>query len=264
MTLHTSKESGRNFFMCHKCGERRSADETCKNCGSWRLVPLGIGIEKVEEEIRTKFPEVDVFRIDADSTKTDKQIAEVMEKFNAKPGSVLIGTEMALSHLGDSIDHVAIASLDSLFALPDFRIQEKVMYLLVRLRAMASRTFLVQTRRPEEKAFEFGLKGNLSDFYRANLAERKQFMYPPFSTLIKITLEGKKDKIAEGMAEIQKTLAPHEIDIFPAFTATVRGKSVIHGLIKLENGRWPDGELAEKLRRLPIGASVKVNPESLL
>lgn len=264
MTLHTSKESGRNFFMCHKCGERRSANETCKNCGSWRLVPLGIGIEKVEEEIKAKFPEVDVFKIDADSTKTDKQIAETMEKFNAKPGSILIGTEMALSHLGDSIDHVAIASLDSLFALPDFRIQEKVMYLLIRLRAIASRTFLVQTRRPEEKAFEYGLKGNLSDFYRANLAERKQFAYPPFTTLIKITLEGKKDAIAEGMAEIQKILAPHEIDIFPAFTATIRGKSVIHGLIKLENGRWPDSDLAEKLRSLPIGASVKVNPESLL
>ncbi len=264
MTLHTSKESGRNFFMCHKCGSRRSADETCKNCGGWRLTPLGIGIERVEEEIKSKFPDIDVFKIDADSTKTDKQIAEVMEKFNAKPGSVLVGTEMALSHLGDMIDHVAIASLDSLFALPDFRIQEKVMYLLVRLRAMASRTFLVQTRRPEEKAFEFGLKGNLSDFFRTNLAERKQFMYPPFSTLIKISLEGKKDKIAEGMAEIQKQVAPYEIDIFPAFTATVRGKSVIHGLIKLENGRWPDNELIEKLRQLPIGASVKVNPESLL
>jgi primosomal protein N' len=188
----------------------------------------------------------------------------MLEKFNARPGSVLIGTEMALSHLGGSMDHVAVASLDSLFALPDFRIQEKVMYLLVRLRAIASRTFLVQTRRPEEKAFEFGLKGNLSDFYRNTLADRKQFAYPPFSVLVKITLEGKKDQIAEGMANIQKQVAPYEIDIFPAFTATVRGKSVIHGLIKVEAGRWPDAELVRKLRELPIGASVKVNPESLL
>ena len=264
MVLHTSKESGRNFFMCHKCGERRSADESCKICNSWRLVPLGIGIDRVEEEIRAKFPDIDIFKIDADSTKTEKQVSDVLEKFNAKPGSILIGTEMALSHLGDSIDHVAVASLDSLFALPDFRIQEKVMYLLVRLRAIASRTFLVQTRRPEERAFEFGLKGNLSDFYRTTLAERKQFAYPPFSVLVKITLEGKKDQIAEGMAEIQKQVAPYEIDVFPAFTATVRGKSVIHGLIKVEAGRWPDAELIRKLRELPIGASIKVNPESLL
>jgi primosomal protein N' (replication factor Y) len=267
VVLHTSKESGKNFFMCHKCGERRNANENCRVCGSWKLTPLGIGIERVHEEIAARFPGLDIFRIDADTTKTDKQIAEVMQKFRARPGSVLVGTEMALAHLSGvagMVDHAAVASLDSLFALPDFRIEEKIMYLLVRLRAMASRTFLVQTRRPDEKAFVFGLKGVLSDFYRATLADRKAFVYPPFAVLIKITLEGKKDAIAEEMAEVQRRLEPHEIDIFPAFTATVRGKSVIHGLIKVEAHRWPDSDLAGKLRTLPPHATVKINPESLL
>ncbi len=264
VVLHTSKESGRNFFMCHTCGTRRSADEVCVVCGGWRLVPLGVGIDLVRNEIERLFPGIETFKIDADSTKTDKQIAETAAAFRAKPGSVLLGTEMAIHHIPDRIDHIAIVSLDSLFALPDFRIQEKIMYTLIRLRAQATRTFLVQSRRPDERVFEFGLKGNLSDAYRATLAERKQFNYPPFSILIKLTVEGKKDAIARIMADAQKLLEPREIDVFPAFTSTVRGNSVIHGLMRIETGAWPDPEVAGILKSLPPNVSVKINPETLL
>lgn len=264
MILHASNSSGKNFFMCHFCGERRDANEKCKICDSWRLNPLGIGIDRVQEEIQKEFPGLDVFKIDADTTKTDSQIESVLQKFYAKPGSILLGTEMALVRITEKIDHTAIASLDSLFALPDFRIQEKIMYIITRLRSISNRSILIQTRKADEKVFDYGLKGNLSDFYRSTLDERKQFVYPPFSTLIKITIEGKKDAIATAMANVQELLDPREIDVFPAFTATVRGNSIIHGLIKLPEGGWPNSDLIDKLRSLPPNVKVKVNPESLL
>ncbi|MES2215836.1 MAG: hypothetical protein V4481_00885 [Patescibacteria group bacterium] len=264
VVLHTSKETGKNFFMCHKCGERRSAEEVCVNCGSWRLTPLGIGIDRVAEELKVKFPGTDIVQIDADTTTTPLMISKALQVFRSKPGTILLGTEMALLHLHDKIEHVAIASLDSLFALPDFRIQEKIMYTLVRLRNIAVRNILIQTRRPEEKVFDFGLKGNLSDFYRTTLDDRKQFGYPPFSVLIKITLEGDKKKISEEMAAVQAELMPYEVDIFPAFTSTVRGKSVIHGLLKVDKDMWPDGALVAKLRGLSQSVKVKVQAESLL
>lgn len=264
VVLYTSKESGRNFFMCHACGERRSATDICVVCGGHRLTPLGIGIDRVVEEIQDKFPGIDVWKIDADTTKTEAQIAEVMEKFRAKPGSILVGTEAALNHLSGTVDHAAVVSLDSLFALPDFRMQERLMYTLIRLRAAATRSLLIQTRRAEEKVFEYGAKGNLSDFYHSVLAERKRFEYPPFALLIKITLEGKKDVIARQMGELQALFIPHEIDVFPAFTATVRGAHIIHGLIKIPPKDWPDPEVVRKLRSLPPNVCVKINPESLL
>ena len=121
--LHTSKDSGKNFFMCHKCGTRRSANETCKNCKGWRLTPLGIGLDRVKNEILAKVPDVDLFQVDTESTSSEKEISEVMEKFRARPGSVLIGTELALLHMYDKVDHTAVVSIDSLFALPDFRIE---------------------------------------------------------------------------------------------------------------------------------------------
>ena len=153
VVLHALKNSDQNFFMCHHCGIRRSADEVCVSCGSWRLTPLGIGIDRVEEEIRDISPGADIFKIDADTVKTGKEIADRIEKWQGRPGAILLGTEASMLHIKEKVDHVAVASLDSLFALPDFRITEKIMYTLIRLRALATRSILIQTRRPEEKVF---------------------------------------------------------------------------------------------------------------
>lgn len=264
VVLHTSKLSGKNFFMCHNCGESRSANEVCQKCSSWRLTPLGIGIDRVYDEIKEKYPNIDVYKIDADTTKSESQISLVIEKFRSKPGSILLGTEMSLIHLKEKIEYIAVASLDTLFALPDYRIQEKIMYNLIRLRSLASRIFLVQTRKSEEKVFEYALKGNLSDFYRATIDDRKQFLYPPFSTLIKITIEGKKEKISEQMSVITKIFEHRDIDIFPAFTSAPKGNSMIHALLKIPSGGWPNQELRRILKNLPISAKIKIDPESLL
>ena len=275
VVLHASKDAGRNFFMCHNCGARRSADELCINCGGWRLTALGIGTERVVEEILTKFPDADIVSVDADNTKTEKSIQTAMKKFRDKPGSILVGTEMALLHMSEPVEHIAIASIDSLLALPDFRIQERMMYALTRLRNLAKRTFIVQTRRAEEAVFGYGIKGNLGDFYRNMIRERKQFMYPPFSLLMKISIEGKKADISKEMANIRTLIAPDiapsELDIFPAFTSAGKigsvggaGKSVIHGLVKMPAGHWPKKSLVEKLLILPQHISIKIDPESLL
>ena len=264
VVLHQSSETGKNYFMCHRCGERRSADENCKHCDSWRLTPLGIGIDRVYEEIKKKFPKVDIFKIDSDSTKTQKEVKDKIEKFKEKPGSILLGTELAMQNFNEKVDHVAVVSIDSLLSLPDFRILEKMNYNLTRLRYQAVRTILVQTRKADQKIFEYSLKGNISDFFRSTIEERKVLDYPPFSVLIKITIEGKKESIANTMADVAKFLEPHSVDIFPAFTSTVRGKSVIHGLMKIASHAWPDLELISKLRSLPPEVQIKVNPESLL
>ena len=88
--------------------------------------------------------------------------------------------------------------------------------------------------------------------------------YPPFTTLIKITLEGNKEDIITEMSIIQKNLEPQTVDIFPAFTHTVKGNYVLHGLMRIPSGRWPDRELSDKLRALPPSVRVNIDPDSLL
>lgn len=253
-----------NFFLCHRCGERRSTEEYCKVCGSWKLGAVGIGIDLVEKKLKDKFPTITLFRIDSDTTPHDKSARSVIQKFKAKPGSILLGTEMMLNYIHDKVENSAIISLDSLFSLPDFRIQERILSTLTRMRMLTTRDIILQTRKAEEKVFEYGLKGNMSDFYRLTIDERKLFKYPPFSLLIKLTLEGAKDEIVKEMERTQTHLEPYEVEVFPAFTHTVKGNYVLHGLIRIDTTRWVDDNLLDKLRTLSPAITIKVDPETLL
>lgn len=262
IVLHANGD--KKFFMCHRCGERRSAEEYCKNCNSWRLESIGIGIDLVIEKIKEKYPDITIFKIDSESTAKEKNVKNVISKFKSKPGSILIGTEMMLSYIHGKVENSAIISLDSLFSLPDFRIQEKILNILIRIRTLTTKHFIIQTRKSDEKVFEYGIKGNTNDFFRNEIEERKRFNYPPFFTLIKITLEGKKDKIIKEMEEAQNILDPYEVEVFPAFTHTIRGNYVLHGLIRLEYSKWPNQDLNSKLRSLSPNIKIKVDPETLL
>jgi primosomal protein N' (replication factor Y) len=250
--------------MCHRCGDRRSAEEYCKTCNSWRLTTIGIGIDMVSDEIKNKFPDSNILKLDSDSVKSPKIAKSIIQKFKSHPGSILIGTEIMLQYLHDKVDNSAIISLDSLFALPDFRIQEKILYMLIRIRALTTKNYLVQTRKSDEKVFEYGLKGNMIDFYRNTIEERKKFNYPPFTKLIKITLEGKKEEIVKEMEQAQNILDPYEVEVFPAFTHTVKGNFVLHGLLRINNNEWPKQDLIDKIKQLSPAITVKVDPDSLL
>jgi len=258
------KASNENFFLCHRCGEHRSALEKCTNCQSWRLATIGIGIESVEEELKIKFPNIKIFKIDSDSASTHKKAIETVTKFYASPGSILLGTEMAILYLKDMIANSAVVSIDSFFSIPDFRINEKVMNILLKIRALTSKYFLVQTRDIEQKILKYATSGNLADFYRDEIKERKILNFPPFSILIKITLQGDKKNVLTGMEELQKIMGPYEIDVFPAFIPITKGKFSMHGLLKVKQKGWVDKDILEKLHNLPPQYTINIDPESLL
>jgi primosomal protein N' (replication factor Y) len=264
VVLHEGNEPKNNFFLCHTCGEKRSASEKCKYCTSWNLIKLGIGIETVENELHKNFPDIDIFRIDHDSVKTHKKAKETSDNFYKTPGSILLGTEMAILYLDEQVESSVVASLDSLFAIPDFRGNEKIMNILLKMRQLSRDNFIVQTRSVDEPVFDYAIKGNIADFYRSEIAEREQFAYPPFVTLIKITYQGRREEVLEEMKNLKAFLAPYTVQIFPAFIETVKGKYVMHALIKAEKKTWPDETLVKKLQSLPPHFVVKIDPDNLL
>lgn len=259
--LHTGKN---NFFLCHKCGERRDAHERCKKCDSWRLNTLGIGSELVEQEIKKVFPETNVIRLDSDTATSHKRACQIAERFLASPGSILVGTEMALPYITEKIQNSAIVSMDSFFSVPDFRINERIINIILKIRSITTRNFVLQTRCPDQKVLDYAIKGNLSDFYRDEIGARRELAYPPFSILIKISLTGTKTAVVAEMEKLQNSLEGYQIDIFPAFIPGLGGKLIMHGLIKVPRDSWPDQKLLEKLRDLPPTYSVDIEPESLL
>jgi primosomal protein N' (replication factor Y) len=262
ITLHHSSEE--NYFLCHRCGERRKSEERCRVCGSWKLTTLGIGIELIEQALQNMFPDIKIFRIDKDTATTHKQALSIISQFYNAPGSILLGTEMALLYLEKPVHNAGVASIDSLFSIPDFRINERIMNLLLRIRSITQKMLVVQTRSREQRIFDYATKGNLMDFYREETEERKKLNYPPFSTLIKITIKGQKNRVIEEMNTIEKLLKEFDPMVFPAFIDTVNKKSIMHAVIKLEPNQWIHKPLLQKLQALPPYVAVNVDPESLL
>ncbi len=254
----------KNFFMCHRCGERRSAEEYCAKCSSWKLKALGIGIDLVFEKIKEIYPDMPLFKIDSDTIKSDKGVKEIIDKWNESKTGVLLGTEMVIQYIDKKVQYSSVIGIDSLLCMPDFRIEERILTILQNIKSITEKTMVIETRKIEERTFEYFKDNNIDEFYKNILEEREVVGYPPYKTLIKITVSGKRNDIAKEMENLRNILGDINIDIFPAFTRNKNGEEVLHGLIKLENKTWPNEELLYKLQNLSPAISINVDPESLL
>ncbi len=264
------------IFSCHSCGFIRRPEEgpheTCRVCGGWRLVPLGIGIERVIEEVAVLFPDIPRFVLDGDHAKTRVQARKIADSFEhslkenvlgKKSGAILIGTPMATTYL-PPVEHSIIISIDSLFAIPDFRMNERVFALILALREKSSRSVSVQTRMSDPTVISQALEGELAQFTENELALRKHFGYPPYGTIIKIVLKGSRAEIPEKMNRLKEFLRNYAPTIFPTMTRGERGLFRMHAILKLSEGVFPNEILQAKLRTLPREFTVEVNPDHLL
>ena len=271
LVLHQEEcttKSGKSFeetvYVCHKCYVQSRANTLCRECGGWRLSALGIGIERAAEEIKKKFPNIPLFLLESGAAKKAGGNSAIVGRFLATRGGVLLGTGAALYYLNRQIENTAILSIDSLFAIPDFRMGERTINLIAEVKSLALRRFLVQTRRPDELIFPFLTQGNMSGFYRDELESRKKWNYPPYSVLVKITRKGNRETVTREMRGIEKLLSKWQPVVFPAFTETLKGLYVLHALLKIPRENWPDAELGTILRSLPLSYTVTVDPAEIL
>ncbi|MFA5889209.1 MAG: hypothetical protein WCW47_00065 [Candidatus Paceibacterota bacterium] len=266
VVLYGRKNNGvqKNLFVCHHCGERRDAEELCIHCKGWRLSPLGIGVDRVVEEVHSVVKEANVIVLDKEHVSTHKQAVKARDLFYKTPGSIAVGTEMALLYLNEKIENTAVVSLDSYFSVPDFQINEKIFHILLGLRALSQKHLIFQTRQENPKIFDYALRGNLIDFYRDEIEERKSIGYPPFTTYIKITLEGEKNSVKKIMDKTIEFMKPYDVSVFDAFNPGNKSKFTMHGLISLPKGKWIDKTLLDKLRSLPPQFMIRIDPITLL
>lgn len=253
-----------NLLRCHGCGYHTSAGCVCKSCNSWRLQTLGIGTELVAKEVENYIPKESIFVLDSEQAKTPKQARMIIDAFYNKPGSVLIGTEMALLYLHEPVAYTAVSSLDSLFTIPEFHIKEKILSTLLKIRSKTSIMSLVQTRRADEDVFKYVKNGNIAEFYREELKERKEFGFPPYFTIIKITLAGEKGSVTKSMKDLEEIFKPFEFHTYQAFAEKIKNKYIMNGIIKIQRDKWIDKDLLRKLQSLPPQYRIIVGTESLL
>lgn len=268
-----TKTTTTRIFMCNKCGRKEMTETRCNLCSSWNLTPLGIGTDRVYEEVRKIFPDANIIQIDKESTPSDKEAKQSIEKFIKNPGSILIGTEMAFSYIENSITHSAIISLDGLLSIPSFNITQKILHIIEKLHYITSRNLIIQTRNPDNQILQYILNGNVLPLYREDLKERKAYGYPPFKKLIKITFSGTANETEKARSFLNKILEDYDPQIFSAFIGKIKGQYITNTIIKIDPNLWPllnnektplDKNLYENLSKLPPSFSINVDPEDLL
>jgi len=261
MVLHERREE--RELVCHRCGTVRGAHETCSACGSWNLQALGVGIERVEEYVRAHLPDAEVFTISSDATPTPKRAQTVADAFYETPGSVLIGTEMALSYLTEDVSCSVMSSIDSLLCVPDFRIEEKIFGIIATLREHTINTVIIETSSPENAMLRHAKIGSIEGYAHEELALREKLQYPPYTRLIKVTCNGSRGTVIRDMQKFVDLTSVYSPRVFGAFIPAERG-STLHALIRIPQKNWPQKELVQLLQILPPSFEVDVDPERTL
>ncbi|MEK7669247.1 MAG: primosomal protein N' [Patescibacteria group bacterium] len=262
MVLYKTNNGG--AFKCHQCGETRDAAEICQNCHSWKLAAFGSGIDRVTEEIRKNFPEAKIFEIYKDIAPTSAKALKIMKNFYENRGSILLGTEMAFPYLYKKVANSAIASFDSLFSIPDFRIREKIFRIILQTRNIAKENFLIQTRNPDDSTVEFAINGNLMEFYKKEIKDRQVLNYPPFGIFIKIITRGTKIFVLRESEKLKNILKDYNPAVFNSIHEKKGEQSAINIVIKLPKENWPEPTLLSILKSLPSHFEIKIDPDNLL
>ncbi len=262
VVVHKGKKE--NLFVCHACGAVRSTAERCRHCSSWRLQTFGVSTGLVVDTLKELFPEHTVVEFTADTVSTYKEAQAMCEAFYREKKTILVGTDMVLPYLGEPIPLTAIASIDSLLSIPQWNMYERIFRLLIKLHQLSSDVFVLQSRHPEQDLIKHAMRGQIGDFCKDELAVRGAFGYPPFSTLIKVSVSGTASEVEKRMKELEALLVPYG---FSGTTHLIRKTATsyeMHGFIKCDAGKWPHNELSQVLSHLPHDITVTVDPDSVL
>lgn len=210
LTFHERTHS----LMCHTCGRSwpittyPDPSTACPNCGSRYLAAFGVGTQRVEDELRMLLPpEMDIIRMDADTTRAKGAHQELLERFDASPSAVLVGTQMIAKGLDfPEVTLVGVINADTMLKLPDFRAAERTYNLLEQVSGRAGRgekpgEVIIQTWWASHPAIVAAARHDRAPFLEAELAERREAGYPPFSRLANVTFWGKRAEEVAALAD---------------------------------------------------------------
>lgn len=271
LTYH-SKTLQTPTLICHHCGQISKPVSTCPTCKGANIRFLGIGTQKIEEEVHKVFPQARVLRADKDTTNTKHGFKEIYKKFRNQEADILIGTQMIAKGLHlPNVNLVGVIVADIGLNIPDFRTEERNFQLMTQVSGRAGRTsnegkVIIQTYNPGHFSLICTKENNYEKFFNYERTQRKLLRNPPFGRLGKLVIENKSlqecqkltEKIEnllwkyyreeEKTVEKVETINDLEIRSYPAYLARLRGKYRYVILIKTHI----DYELIHKLlEKLP-------------
>jgi primosomal protein N' (replication factor Y) len=262
-------------LRCHHCGHAEPAPATCPVCGSSELARLGAGTQRLERELVRHFPELELIRLDADTTAKPERLAQALARFAAADRAVLLGTQMvAKGHHFAGVGLAAVIDADTSLALPDFRAEERTFQLITQLAGRSGRDapgrVLVQTFQPDSRPVAHAARHDVSRFLAGELERRRGLGYPPFRHLVSINASGPAaEPVLRALEEVRAGLGGVDV-IGPAPLLRLRGRHRAQLVAKTDRPRAVAAQAARLLaaaapsmRRAGLSAVVDVDPQSL-
>ena len=196
-----------NKLKCNYCGYEKYFNGKCEACGSEKVMQIGTGTEKIEEEIKSYFPESRTVRVDSETVKTKKDYEDIYNDFKNHKYDIMLGTQIIAKgfHFPD-VTLVGIINSDIILNFPDFRAGEKTFQLLTQSSGRAGRgskdgKVVIQTFNEENEVIQNTVMGNYEGYYRKEMELRKILNYPPFGRLIIIVVSSEEEEELEKKAK---------------------------------------------------------------
>ena len=236
-----------NRLKCHYCDAAYPVPTECPECNEGSLQHLGSGTEQLAEEVSTLFPDAVVARMDTDTTRGATSYEQILNDFSQGKSQILVGTKMVSKGLDfDNVRVVGIIQADSLLNFPNFRSHEDGFQMITQAGGRSGRkgvagTVVIQTSNPNQPIFDYIKNNDYQNFFKAQLAERSMFKYPPFYRLIVIKLRYKYEnnvaQAADYFAMLLKNTLGERV-LGPAIPAVGRVQQyyIREILLKMEMG----------------------------
>jgi primosomal protein N' (replication factor Y) len=269
------------ILQCHHCGFTAPTPTECPQCQGYNLYPMGVGTQKVQDEIRNLVPFAKVARMDRDTTTRKGAYARIIRAMASREIDILIGTQMIVKgHDFPGITLVGILCADTVLNFPDFRAAERTFQLLTQAAGRAGRgdaagRVIIQTYNPDHYSIQKARDHHFVSFYQDEIAFREELKYPPFSRLANLRVSSNNEESTERFAKrlgvagarIKRQKKPYKdhVDLLGPCTAPlakVKGKYRWQLLIKSNRTETLHrfvGELIEKTGRQPAGIQLEVD-----
>lgn len=279
LTLHAN-----NHLVCHYCDYSERLLEKCPDCPDGEVKAVGLGTERIENDMRQLFPEVNIARADRDEIQNREQLEELIRDMETGKIQLLIGTQMIAKGLDfPKLTLVGLVLADIGFHWPDFRASERSFQLLTQVSGRSGRhsmdpgRVVVQTYNPEHPSILSAVKANFSEFCEKELEERKTLNYPPFHRLAMFRIQGQDltrtkaaaKKLSERARSLQSRTSYLEVAVLgpaPAPLAKLRGRYRFQLMIKGPSAPILNGFCQQVLsdeKWLPPGTKVQVDMDPL-
>lgn len=193
--------------VCHSCDYRAQPPANCPACGHPGLKFLGTGTQRLEKEVRARFPKFECLRMDSDAMRRPGSHDRALEQFRRGEVRILLGTQMIAKGLDfPHVTLVGVVNADTALHQPDLRSSERTFHLIAQVAGRTGRSnrggrVLVQSTSPAERSIVLAADHDYLKFAAGELEQRRAAQAPPFTHLTRVILRGPIEAAVQEQAK---------------------------------------------------------------